>query len=107
MSGTGATCKRHHVADLLREYAAWLYDRRAIDEEESMTLHGIADQIDREHERRMEQQSYDLRKAFCRYIGGVVDDYKRGHKRKSWLSQQKMQLELEVLRFKEAKHENH
>ena len=100
MSDTDATCKRHHVADLLREYAAWLYDRRAIDEEESMTLHGIADQIDREHERRMEQQSYDLRKAFCRYIGGVVDDYKHGHRRKSWLSQQKTQLELEALRLK-------
>ena len=72
-----------------------------------MALMEIADQIDREHERRMEQQSYDLRKAFCRYIGGVVDDYKHGHKRKSWLSQQRTQLELEALRVKEAKHEDH
>jgi hypothetical protein len=29
----------------------------------------------------MDQQSHDLRKAFCRYIGGVVDDYKHGIKR--------------------------
>ena len=95
------------VADPLREYAAWLHDRRAIDKEESMSICEIADEIDREHERRMEQQAYELRRAFCRYIGGVVDDYKRGHKRESWLSQQRTQLELEVLRLKEAKHEDH
>ena len=90
------------VADPLRERIL-RFEELGYDEKDPMliqTLEACADQIDREHERRMEQQSYDLRKAFCRYIGGVVDDYKHGHKRKSWLSQQKMQLELEVLRFK-------
>lgn len=86
MSDTDATCKRNRVADLLREYASWLYDHGTIDEEESMTLHGIADQIDREHERRMEQQSHDLRKA--------------------WLSQQRTQLELEALRVKATEEPN-
>ena len=42
----------------------------------------LADAIDAEHERRMEQQSYDLLKAHMRYIAGVVEDYKHGIKRK-------------------------
>ena len=46
------------------------------------TLEACANQIDREHERRMEQQSYELRKAFCRYLGGVINDYRHGMKRK-------------------------
>jgi hypothetical protein len=44
-------------------------------------LERIADEIDREHARRMDQQAHDLRNAFCRYIGGVVDDYRHGIKR--------------------------
>lgn len=44
-------------------------------------LERIADEIDAEHARRMDQQSNDLRRAFCRYIGGVVDDYRHGIKR--------------------------
>lgn len=102
MSDTDATRKRHHVADLLREYAAWLYDRRTIDEEESMTLHGIADQIDREHERRMEQCRYETRRSFAKYLRQITAEYEIGRKRKSWLRQMKMQLELEALRLKAA-----
>ena len=86
------------VADQLRDLADALHGR--IDYSDYFALQTTADEIDREHERRMEQQSYDLRKAFCRYIGGVVDDYKHGHKRKSWTAQQKMQLDLDVLRYK-------
>ena len=91
MTNTDATRKRHHVADPLREYAQMVRKYHGTD------IHGkvreyvtvttremleIADQIDREHERRMEQQSYELRKAFCRYIGGVLDDYRHGMKRR-------------------------
>ena len=61
MSDNDATRKRHRVADPLREYTTWLYDRRAIDKEESTELHDIADQIDREHERRMEQCRYETK----------------------------------------------
>lgn len=53
-----------------------------IDEKLCTELLRIADEIDREHERRMEQQSHELRRAFCRYMGGVIDDYKHGMKRK-------------------------
>lgn len=66
------------ITDPLREFA-----RETTDEPEIIEIFDdIADQIDREHERRMEQQSYDLRKAFCRYMGGVLDDYRHGMKRK-------------------------
>ena len=41
----------------------------------------IADQIDKEHSFRMEQSRRDMRKATCRYIATVVDDYKHGCKR--------------------------
>lgn len=78
MSDNDATRRRHRVADPLREFA-----RETTDEPEIIEIYDdIANQIDREHERRMEQQSYDLRKAFCRYIGGVLDDYRHGMKRK-------------------------
>ena len=88
------------VSDPLRGYIEGMHEVDVLLDMDHDILNGIADEIDREHERRMEQQSHDLRKAFCRYIGSVVDDYKHGHKRKSWLSQQRTQLELEVLRLK-------
>jgi hypothetical protein len=45
-------------------------------------MRAVADEIDAEHERRMRKQSYDLRKAFCRYLGGIINDYRHGIKRK-------------------------
>ena len=83
MTDTDATRGRRRVADPLREYAEstallpGMSIREVRDE-----LQRLADQIDREHEHRMEQQSYDLRRAFCRYLGGVIDDYRHGIKRK-------------------------
>ena len=83
MTDTDATRKRHRVADPLREYAEstallpGMSIREVRDE-----LQRLADKIDREHELRMEQQSYELRKAFCRYMSGVLDDYRHGIKRK-------------------------
>ena len=83
MSDNNATRKRHRVADPLREYAesTALLPGMSIREVKDK-LQRLADEIDREHERRMEQQSYELRKAFCRYMGGVIEDYKHGMKRK-------------------------
>ena len=88
MSDNDATSKRHRVADPLREFVK-AYGSTTYNETHKMTfgeyeakLLDFADQIDREHEWRMEQQSYDLRKAFCRYMGGVIDDYRHGIKRK-------------------------
>jgi hypothetical protein len=51
------------VADPLREYVGSLFTNDMALYKDFMS---IADQIDHEHERRMEQQSYELRKAFCR-----------------------------------------
>lgn len=91
MSDNDATRRRRRVADPLRSFVAgsFVYDLKAgghFDEKSLWEivdgLEKVADEIDREHERRMEQQSHDLRKAFCRYMGGVIDDYRHGMKRK-------------------------
>ena len=78
MTDTDAT-RRRHVADPMRELVGSLFTNDMALYKDFMS---IADEIDREHERRMEQQSYELRKAFCRYMGGVLDDYRHGMKRK-------------------------
>ena len=91
MSDNDATHRRRHVADPLREFAdrhadklgaAIIGDTQTAESSAWSYLYRLANQIDREHERRMRQQSYDLRKAFCRYLGGVIDDYRYGMKRK-------------------------
>ena len=75
-----ATRKRR-VADPLREYAEstallpGMSIREVRDE-----LQRLADEIDREHERRMEQAREDSRKATCNYLSRVTADYKRGKK---------------------------
>lgn len=70
------------LALLVRLGAAIVGDSATAENSAWHYLYKLADQIDREHERRMRQQSYDLRKAFCRYLGGVIDDYRHGMKRK-------------------------
>lgn len=91
MSDNVATHRRRRVADPLREFAdrhadklgtAIVGDTQTAESSAWHYLYRLANQIDREHERRMEQQSYELRKAFCRYMGGVLDDYRHGMKRK-------------------------
>ena len=76
------------VADPLREYVDVinriinLPHLTYVDETLCKRLLELADQIDREHERRMKQQAYELRRAFCRYMGGIINDYRHGMKRK-------------------------
>lgn len=45
-------------------------------------LSKVADEIDSEHERRMFQQARDIRKAGCKYMRSVLNDYERGVKRR-------------------------
>ena len=89
MSDIDATRKRHHVADPLREYAQMVRKYHGTDihgkEREYVTVTTremleIADQIDREHERRMDQAREDSRKATCNYMSRIIADYKRGKK---------------------------
>jgi hypothetical protein len=81
MTDTDVTRKRHHVADPLREYAEstallpGMSIREVRDE-----LQRLADQIDRDHERRMDQAREDSRKATCNYMSRIIADYKRGKK---------------------------
>lgn len=74
------------IADPLRElvtsYNSAIYNKThklTLGEYEARLLE-IADQIDREHERRMDQARNDMRKAACRYMMRVVEDYKHGRK---------------------------
>lgn len=64
------------VSDPLREYASIPYRSH-----HRAQLLRIADEIDREHERRMEQSRRDTRHAFARYLRSVIADYLKGYKR--------------------------
>lgn len=97
------------VADPLREYADNLANGRVADYEPSIIaqfIHAHAEEIDREHEHRMEQCRHETKRAFAKYLRQITTEYERSHKRKSWLAQQRMQLELDVLKYKEEKHED-
>ena len=80
MTDTDATRKRHRVADPLRLYADNMYANNLIDGPQLNAMRRIADQIDREHERRMDQAREDSRKATCNYVSRIIADYKRGKK---------------------------
>ena len=103
------------VADPLREFAdrhadklgaAIVGDTQTAESSAWHYLYRLADQIDQDHERRMEQCRHETKRAFAKYLRQITGEYERGHKRKSWTAQQRMQLELDVLKYKEAKHED-
>ena len=79
MSDTDATRKRH-VADPLRGYIDGMHEAGILSGMDYDILANIADQIDREHERRMDQAREDSRKATCNYVSRIIADYKRGKK---------------------------
>lgn len=90
MSDNVATRRPQRVADPLRSFVAGsiVYDLAAgveqFDEgamrEIVKGLDKVADQIDAEHERRMEDCRRETRRSTCSYISRVVADYKRGKK---------------------------
>lgn len=81
MSDNDAIRKRHRVADPLREYAesTALLPGMSIREVRDK-LQRLADEIDRDHERRMEQAREDSRKHTRNYMSRIIADYKRGRK---------------------------
>ena len=77
------------VADPLREFAdrhadklgaAIVGDTQTAESSAWHYLYKLANQIDREHERRMRQAKDEMRKATCRYFSRVVEDYKHSRK---------------------------
>ena len=68
------------IADPLRELVHDMYKTGVIglDEREALLL--VSNQIDREHDVRMRQSRDSTRKAACRYMMRVVEDYKHGRK---------------------------
>lgn len=80
MSDTVATRRRHCVTDALRGYVDGMHLMGIMSDRDHIYLTSIADEIDREHERRMEDCRRETRRATCNYISRVVADYKRGKK---------------------------
>jgi len=80
VSDSDATRKRHRVTDPLRLYADNMYANNLIDGPQLNAMRRIADQIDSEHERRMDQAREDSRKHTCNYMSRIIADYKRGRK---------------------------
>ena len=68
------------VADPLRIGADELHAAHRMDMDALRALLEIADQIDRDHEHRMDQAREDSRKHTCNYLSRIVADYKRGKK---------------------------
>lgn len=91
------------LADPLREYVSTLRANDLIDGAWEKVYLDIADHIDAEHERRMEQCRRETKRAFAKYLRSVTAEYERGHKRKSWEAQQKMKIELDVLQWQQRK----
>jgi len=84
MSDNVATRRRQSVADPLRKLTRDMVEfdgiGRSIGRIEEMALLEVADEIDREHERRMEDCRRNTRRVTCNYISRMVADYKRGKK---------------------------
>ena len=80
MSDNVATRGRHRVADPLRKLVRDMVEFDGIGRIEEMALLEVADEIDAEHERRMEDCRRETRRSTCNYISRVVADYKRGKK---------------------------
>lgn len=75
-------------ASITDELRSWIDANRscegrqnAISEQAAEQLLAIADNIDILHASRMEQSSRAIRKASCRYMRSVINDYERGCKR--------------------------
>ena len=89
MSDNVATRRRQRVADPLREFAdrhadklgaAIVGDTQTAESSAWSYLYRLAEQIDREHECRMEDCRRETRRSTCNYLSRVVADYKRGKK---------------------------
>ena len=86
MSDNVATRRRQSVADPLRKLVRDMVEFDGIGRIEEIALLEVADEIDREHERRMEDCRRSTRRVTCNYISRVVTDYKRGEK---WIRKRK------------------
>lgn len=65
------------ITDKLRNF----YNSYDLDWYVRCTLDDIANGIDAAHEERMKRSRYETRRAVLRYLGGVLNDYKKGIKR--------------------------
>ena len=69
------------VTERLRTFATQLRDEGKLSNADLLNFLLLANQIDNEHATRMDQAKRDMRRAACRYMASVVEDYKHGRKR--------------------------
>lgn len=69
------------VTGRLRAFATQLRDEGRLSNEDLLSLLLYANEVDEEHATRMDQAKRDMRRAACRYMASVVEDYKHGRKR--------------------------
>ena len=69
------------ATDDLREYVDWLYEHRQMAGLDHGVLLDIADRIDAEHARRMDDCRREVRREVIRYVRGVLTDLDRGVRR--------------------------
>ena len=69
------------VTGRLRAFATQLRDEGRLSNTDLLNFLLLANQIDEAHRMRMDQAKRDMRRAACRYMASVVEDYKHGRKR--------------------------
>lgn len=72
---------RVRISDPLRRIVHDRFNEHEYCVIDAQSLLDIADSIEAEHKRRMEGQSHELQRAFCRYMMSVLEDYRHGRKR--------------------------
>lgn len=80
MSDNVATRRRHCVTGALRGYVDGMHLMGIMSDRDHDYLTSIADEIDLNHNQRMEDCRRETRRSTCSYISRVVADYKRGKK---------------------------
>ena len=69
------------ITSNLREYVDWLYEHKQMVGIDHGVLLEIADRIESEHKRRMDDCRREVRREAIRYVRGVLTDLDRGVRR--------------------------
>ena len=72
---------REPITANLREYVDWLYENKQMVGIDHGVLIEIADRIEAEHKRRMDDCRREVRRETIRYMRGVLTDLDRGVRR--------------------------
>lgn len=79
------TAEYHKTGELTGPLRVWIESHERICAHNPLMegqLTEVANQIEHEHRRRMEQSRRETKRAFARYLRAVIEDYTKGIKRK-------------------------